>query len=387
MKEGISGLDRFLKEVLSFQLYKSGKEPLEGLVPHSRIKRSVWRDDGIDLDQLERYGFGSGPPPGTEVLFQLDRVEVKEGLFRKRKPHRIIKGLKPLGVVYDLFDSDDESMRSISALARSDILFPAMLSRVSERLRGSITDLILDRPRQSPNVEISPAQLFDTSLWGKTPQDKSSDLLPLFSKTVSRDRWLRTRTGIIKDMEGLVRSVMEASAEEIETLNSGGDLVGFARSGIKSPRLEGLLYDISRTPDGGPESGDNFRKRLGRILLGSDASGKVFHDITLPILSRLRTCSMKEAAKLERVLGPLMDPRSTPELKDLVFNAPSHNRSFIIRLMALTGDPSLAETLDRIHSYSSVEEDRKEAERALRELGIGPPLEQGAAGKISRNDK
>ncbi|MGA1847794.1 MAG: hypothetical protein ACMUHB_00510 [Thermoplasmatota archaeon] len=387
MKEGISDLDRILKEVVSFQLYKSGKEPLEGFTPQSRIKRSVWRDEGIDLDHLERYGFGSGPPPGTELLFQLDMVEVKEGLFRKRKTHRIIKGLQPLGVVYDLFGSDDDGHGSIPALARSDILFPAMLSRVSERLRGSIADLTLERIRQSPNVEISPAQLFDSSPLGKAPQDKSSDLLPLFSKTVPKDRWLRTRAGIIKDMEGLVRSVMEASAEEIESLISREEMAGFARSGIKSPRLEGLLYDISRTPDGRPESGDNFRKRLGRILLGSDASGKVFQDITMPILSRMRTCSMREAAKLERVLEPLMDPRSTPELKDLVFNAPSHNRSFIIRLMARTGDPSMAETLERIQSYSSVEEDRKEAERALRELGIDHPLEQGAKGEISRNDK
>jgi hypothetical protein len=382
-----SDLDSLLCEVLSFQLYKSGKEPLDAIDPSIRIKRSVWRDDGIDVDNLERFGLGKGPPENTDLLFDTGSVEVKEGIFRKRKVHRIIMGLRSLRTVSDLLGTEKDDPVVISAVSSSDLLYPAMLSKASERLRASSSSQSIERTHRGGSLEFYPSVVFDKALSGKGSNGSSSDLLPLFSRSAPRESWLRTKAGIIKNLEGLVRSVMELPDSELDTLVSRGSIVEFARTGLKSPRLEGLLHDVSHAPSGELENPENFKKRLGRVLLGSDASGKVFQDITLPLLSRLRSCSRREAMKLEKVLGPLMDPRSTPELKDLVFNAPPYNRACIIRLMALTGDAALSETLRRIHNYSSVDEDRKEAERALRDLGMGHPVEQGSLGEISRNDK
>jgi len=388
MKEDRSILDHLIREVISFQLYKSGKKPLDGIDPSTRIKRSVWRDEGIDLDNLVRYRIVSSLPENTGILFEIGEAEVKEGLFRKRRVHRIIKGLRPLREVLELPGSETDDIDTLSTMSGSDLLYPAMMSKASERLRASLSGLSPGRLRQSANVAISPGSIFDLSRSKTGPKESSSDLLPLFSRTVSRENWIMARgAGVIKDLDGLVRSVMEMKNGELEIMISGGELVKFARAGLASPRLEGLLFDISRTPSGEPESAENFRKRLGRVLLGSDASERVFNDITLPLLSKFRTCSRGEAMKLEKVIGPLMDPRSTPELKDLVFNSPSHNRTFIIRLMARTGDTALAETLTSLSRFSSVEEDRKEAERALGEMGLSGHPEGGATSNIYRNDK
>ena len=80
-------LDDLIGEVLSFRLYKKGKQPLGGLDPRDRIKKAIWTEDGVDLDLLKR----SGPEMSKELIgsgiFSIKGMEVKEGIFECVPPH------------------------------------------------------------------------------------------------------------------------------------------------------------------------------------------------------------------------------------------------------------------------------------------------------------
>ena len=44
------GLDALLIDIVSYNMFKKGKEPLSNIDPRRRVKKGIWMDDGIDLN-------------------------------------------------------------------------------------------------------------------------------------------------------------------------------------------------------------------------------------------------------------------------------------------------------------------------------------------------
>jgi hypothetical protein len=174
---------------------------------------------------------------------------------------------------------------------------------------------------------------------------------------------------VINDLQGLINTIVTAREEEVKELIGNGALMVLARDGMRSPRLEGMLTDASTSAEGGRESPDLFKERFGRMMMESEISSDVMDLIVVPMLDRFRTCSDREAGKLRNDLINLVDHRSSPMLKELVFEVPSENRPFVIELMGACGDRNLVDTLKRIRDFSNLEIDREYAEKALISLG------------------
>ena len=49
-----SDIDSILLETWSYLLYKAGKDPVGGQDKRSRIKKGIWRGDGLDLTLFAR---------------------------------------------------------------------------------------------------------------------------------------------------------------------------------------------------------------------------------------------------------------------------------------------------------------------------------------------
>jgi hypothetical protein len=372
MKNEGSHLDPLIKEMLSFQLYKRGKQPLEGVDPKDRIKRSIWRDDGIDLDLLIKEGFRlSREMEGSGILIH-DEVMVKEGLFRKRRPHRIMKAILPLDDLINKIRPGGKEMDpgQIGMLLDSELLFPVLLFRSYQTIRESLTGISMARSVQKEVMDISPRSAVRMLLQTRKVQAGEDDLLKLFDRQVEEKYRIKTGSGsAISDLRSLISVVLSSSDGDIQELMESGRILDLARDGFRSPRLEGLFKDLSLDENGDPEKPGRFRIRLGRAMMESEAAGEVFSKIAVPLLERFRSCSKSEASRLRGFLGPLMGLRASPILSDLVFSVPSKNRPFIIDLMGETSDGNLVETLKRIEGFSSVDEDRKAAKNAIEKLG------------------
>jgi hypothetical protein len=372
MKNEGSPLDPFIKEMLSFHLYKKGKQPLEGVDPKDRIKRSIWRDDGIDLDLLSKEGFHlSKELEGSGILIH-EKVMVKEGLFRKRRPHRIMKALLPLDDLINKIRPGGKEMdpEQLKMLLGSELLYPVVLFRSVENLRESLTGRSITRNVQKEIMDISPRSAVRMLLQTRKVQTGEDDLLKLFDRQVEEKHRIKTKSGsIISDLRSLISVILSSTDGELQELMESGRIMDLARDGFRSPRMEGLFKDLSFDERGDPEIPGRFRIRLGRAMMESEAAGEVFSKIAIPLLDRFRSCSQSEASRLRGFLGPLMGLRASPLLSDLMFSVPSKNRPFIIDLMGETSDGNLIETLKRIEDFSSVEEDRIAAKNAIERLG------------------
>jgi hypothetical protein len=372
MKKEGSLLDPIIREMLSFHLYKKGKQPLEGVDPKNRIKRSIWRDDGIDLDLLSKEGFQLNPNLEGSGILVYDEVLVKEGLFRKRRPHRIMKDLSPLEDMIDnimagVKDVDRGNLRMVHG---SDLLFPVLLYRSFETIRSSLAEGPIKRNMQKEIMDISPRSAVRLLLQERKVHAGEDDLLKLFERQVEEKYRIKISSGsIISDLRSLISVVLGSTDKEIRELVEGGRMLDLARDGFRSPRLEGIFTELSSDENGKPETPERFRIRMGRAMMESEVAGEVFSKIAVPMLDRFRSCSRSEASRLRAFLGPLMGLRASPILSDLVFTVPSDNRPFIIDLMGETGDSNLVEVLKRIEGFSSVKADREASKFAIDKLG------------------
>ncbi len=372
MKDQYGPLDDLIKEMLSFQLYKRGKQPLDGIDPRDRIKRSIWIDEGVDLDILSKHGPEITPSIQTSKLFKIDEIEVKEGLFRRKRIHRSMTDISSVDMIYRMIGSGVGKERSdgLIDICRSEILYPLVLTHPMEKIRESMSNIKLERDIQTEVQDISARNSIRILLQGRKTVQGEEDLLKVFERSVPDRFIVRTDRGSsITNLRTLISVVIASPDSEIGPLIESGQLLDLARDGIRSPRLEGMLSDLSKDANGAAETPTRFRERMGRMMMESEISGEVFEKISSPILLRFKTCSAKEASRLRQDLSPLMDLRSSPLLAELVFQVPTENRPFIIGLMGDTMDRNLVETLERIRDFSTLEIDRESAKDSLSSLG------------------
>jgi hypothetical protein len=372
MKGEKGSLDSLIIEMLSYDLYKRGKEPLAGIDPKERIKRSVWLDEGVDLDLLSGKGIVLTDGIRDLGIFKLDEIEVKEGLLRRRKRHGLMIGPPSLGAIQDLIGSINKNDRKtrISEILRSEILFPLVLTIPFGPIRAELSDLKVERRSQKEMPDISPRSAVRNLMEERRVVQGEDDLRRSFERTVPERFIIRTKNGSrIGDIKSMISVIMGSRDEELSSLIASGRLLELARDGLRSPRLEGMISDLSKDATGSPEIPAMFKARLGRMMMTSEISGDIFEKVIVPLLERFRTCSEREASRLMKELEYLMDLRSSPLMKELVFDVPSGNRPYLISLMGETRDRNLKDTLERISDYSTLEPDRDAAGKALRSLG------------------
>ncbi len=368
------GLDVLLIDIISYKMFKKGKEPLSNIDPRRRVKKGVWTDGGVDLNLLRRVGVDLDDRIAKCRLFRTETAMVKEGLFRRRKEHVILSGLSDLGWVEEV--DPDELLEKGEAgglawILSSDLLYPLGLSASFHAFEGVLEGLEIERSVQHDPSRISQIQVRNMLLGSGEGDYGEENLSSLFARKVKRSDWIKGKSGgDIKDLRTLITAVFDMREGDLQTLLEGGDLANFCGKALNSNLLEGEIRNLSSDPDGGIERPDDFRKRFGRWLLEGEMAQIVISDIIKPRLGQLRTCSTTEGHRLELLLRPLMDARSSPDLKGLLFDVPPHNRVSVIRLMASTCDGSVVDLLERLQEFSSVEEDRSAAGDALKELGV-----------------
>ncbi len=368
------GLDALLFDIISYKMFKKGKEPLSNIDPRRRVKKGIWMDGGVDLNLLRREGIGFDDRIAECRLFRTETAMVKEGLFRRRKEHVILSDLSDLGWVEEV-DPDEllekGKARGLAWILSSGLLYPLGLSTSFRGFEGVLEGLEIERAVQHDPSRISQVKVRNILLGSGEGGYEEENLGSLFARKVKRSDWITGKSGgDIKDLRTLITAVFDMEEGDLHTLLDGGDLANFCGKALKSNLLEGEILNLSSDPDGGIERPDDFRKRFGRWLLEGDMARIVISDIIKPRLGQLRTCSAAEGHRLELLLRHLMDARSSPDLKGLIFGVPPHNRVSVIRLMASTGDGSVVDLLKRLQEFSSVEEDRSAAGDALRELDI-----------------
>jgi len=365
-------LDDLIVEVLSFRSYKKGKKPLGKLDPRDRIRKAVWTDEGVDLNLLEKTGPKMPPPLLSSNIFKTKEIEVKEGLFRKRRSHICLMDLSGIDILERKIRSimDGKFEDGAQEICRSELLFPLVLSKAMDGVRQNLSEVKVERPVQKDPHDVSPRIAISHLLQGKTSVSDDDDLRRSFERVVDERFSVRTRNSVvINDLRSMITYVIGASDKDLSVLIKDEALITLARDGMRSTRLEGMLMDLTRGVDGGFETPVNFRERFCRMLMESEVSADMFEKVTAPLLERFRSCSKREASRLHDEVAPLMDIRSSDALKDLVYSVPASNRTFIIDLMGRTRDRNLSVTLNRIKDFSSLDEDRQAAEMALISLG------------------
>ena len=368
------GLDALLIDIVSYNMFNKGKEPLSNIDPRRRVKKGIWMDDGVDLNLLRRAGVDIDDRIFKCRLFRWDTAMVKEGLFRRKKEHIILSGLSDLGWVEE---ADPEELLEegeaggLAWILSSDLLHPLGLSASYHTFDRVLEGLEIERAVQHDPSRTSQIQVRNMLLDPGERENGEENLSSLFTRSVKRSDWIKGKSGgNIKDLRTLITAVYYMEEEDLHRLLEGGDLANFAGKALHSNLLEGEILNLSSDPDGGIERPDDFRKRFGRWLLEGEMAQIVISDIIKPRLGQLRTCSATEGHRLELLLKYLMDERSSPDLKGLLFDVPSRNRVSVIRLMASTGDGSVMDLLKRLQEFSSVEEDRSAAGDALKELNV-----------------
>ncbi|MCK5772518.1 MAG: hypothetical protein KAH57_01895 [Thermoplasmata archaeon] len=369
------GLDALLFDIVSYGLFQKGKEPLSNIDPRRRVKRGIWTDDGVDLNLLRREGVDLDDSIVECRLFQTESMMVKEGLFRRRKEHIILSGLSELGWVEDVDPDELQEKGDAGGLAwvlSSDLLYPLGISASFHSFDRVLEGLEIERAVQHDPPRTSQIQVRNMLLGSGEGDNGEEDLSSLFSRKVKKADWIKGKSGgSIKDLGTLITAVYHMEEEDLQRSLEGGDLADFAGKALHSNLLEGEILNLSSDPDGGIERPDEFRKRFGRWLLEGEMAQILLSDIIKPRLGQLRSCSAAEGRRLGLLLKYLMDARSSPDLKGLLFDVPPRNRVTVIQLMASTGDVSVMDLLERLQELSSVEEDRDAAGDALRELDVG----------------
>jgi len=368
-----SEVDGLILEYLSLSVYRKGKRPFLGIDPLRRIRKGIWREEGVDLTMLARNE-GSGPEKAARIgLFEKAGLEVKEGLFRKRVQHRIITGIRdPEKAIEDLERDIDkgENTASPDALLRSDILFPVLITNMLNDQYDALSELSVKRNTQYALNQPSQASARVSLLGEEEGRSEEGGIGSLFDRKVGKEEWIRAggRT-VAVDLPTMIRAVFEIGDGELSGLISSGRLATFCRRGLNSGVLAAVVDDMGKAPDGGPEGPQEFRKRFGRWLMGSELADRVQSDLIDHDLSLLISTNTHGAKRIERALSYLMGPKSIPALKELLFSVPPKNRPAVISLLGMTGDSGAVEPLRKMLRYSTDERDREGAAEALSGLG------------------
>ncbi len=369
-------IDRLLKEFLSYQLYMRKKEPLSGFDPAKKVREGIWKEEGVDLDVLERKGQVPKDLKLPSILFEVQRSRVKSGLLWFRTEHRVLKGLGPLSGL--IVQADDEVIsakngpsKELGEVMRSDLLFPLFLHMAAMSDSKTVEKLVMGRAPQTHPGDISPEEALRRFIGASSapvPEDEAMEAL--FTQFKGPQRPLIAGRTDHKDLASVLFSLFELDDQRLALTMTSGELQKVCREVLHNPYLEGLMEDLVMGTDGGYETPDRFRTRSGRVIMGSGAGDGFHQRFVGPVLARLRTCSVSESERLASVLPPLMDSRSTAALLDLLFKVPQGNRPALIRLIGATRDPSAVDPLRRVLDYSNVEGDRRFAQEALDQIGV-----------------
>ncbi|MFO8050361.1 MAG: hypothetical protein R6V01_01525 [Thermoplasmatota archaeon] len=366
-KYDLSDMDRLIIEMLSFKLYKKGKQPLLEIDPRERIKRGIWTDMGVDLDRLSSAEDIPTNTDGARTLLDIGSHIVRKGLLRKKIRHELaldMVDLESIPLMSEGFGAHEKGGNASSEFASSSVLHPLMEIRTSEGLRQASSLMRYRRPLQTEFPDISPSTAFRTLEQGRKGKVGSDDISNLFDRKVNEENWLRiSRTETIKDLGSLIEFVLRASDKSLKKAVGADLLKDFSTGALRSSYLEAFWSDIE---PGVP--GDEIRERFGRFLMEGPLSERTYGEVVLPRMEHLTTCSPKEAQNIGKELAPVMDSRSSKYLQEIVFRAPPKNRPSIIDLLGATGDSSAAGTLKRLKDYSTVDKDRRKAAEALKEL-------------------
>ncbi len=327
--------DLIIREVQSFLLYKNGKEPLNGQDPGSRIRKGIWRDEGVDLTSFNRSIEVSPDPEVASIILEMSKITVREGLLRRKKDHIVASGLKDLSLMKGFFKPEEFTKGGIqSFFLGSDILYPFALNRSFSPLDSSIEAIkVMRRPQRIP-MDLDPTRILKRDEGHAVDRPQGEDILRIFKKTSDRKNSIHTPSGmIIGDLPGLIEHIFSCDEKELSGFIEKDSLAIFAIEGLGSQLLASLLRDLSSDPAGEMESPEGFRERFGRWIRESTLGDIVSDSIVPRLLKRLSHCSEGEAMKLEEALQGLIGPESTRELTSLVFSADPIKRPHIIRLL------------------------------------------------------
>ncbi|MEA3558983.1 MAG: hypothetical protein U9R75_06995 [Candidatus Thermoplasmatota archaeon] len=369
----VSDLDRVLLEMLSFKIYKKGKQPLLGIDPRIRIKKGIWTDNGIDLDRLTAVEGIPTDMGSIPRILEIERITVRKGLFRKKEEHRLAVGIRDLSEIPLISEGVRTEKRlkdGSGELLSSDVLYPFIQCRTSLRFRAGLGKIGAEHPFQTEMPDISPGAAFRSIDAGGSGSDDHDEILSLFDRKVPRDRWVKvSRTEVVKDLSTMIDFILRGSNDRLQKAFEEEWIVEFSRGGLRSPYIESFMIDLSTGPDGEREVPENMRSRFGRFLMDGPLSERVYDEMILPRLDHLMTCSPGEARKIEKELGPVMDRRTSKRLQEIVYQVPSRNRPAVIGMLGGAADRGSIDTLKKLLEYSTVKEDRSAAEDSLKNLG------------------
>lgn len=362
-------LDIYITEIWSYLLYKKGKKLIGDIDPPSRIRKGIWRDEGVDMTEFIEHSNIKLDPGSISWLADSGKVTVRKGFLRRKKEHTTVSSIKPIGSFLNDADEDEIKERS-GILASSNILFPFLMEHISSGMGTVIETISVERRPQIAPEDLSPDAMMKSRRKINHEIGPGENIKRLFHRSIKGSPF-RTPSGtLLKNLNEIFRYIMTCEDDELEDIIVSGSLIEFASKELSSNVFEGLFRDLSTDPSGDRETSSGFRIRLGRWGLESPVGDEIVDEIVPSVMNRLMSCSEGEAMKLEEYLHPLMDPRSTELVTRSIFEADQERRSHLIRLLGSTKDRSAMETLKRLRDYSNVEADRSSAVEALEALGF-----------------
>jgi hypothetical protein len=369
--DGTSWIDRLISEMVSYQLYKKGKNPITEIDPSRRIRRGIWRDDGVDLHQAGLID-STLPVENLGSLVSFEDIIVRKGILRRKEIHLLASSLNDIQSIRHFLSKDLTDEKGLQEEASgSDLLHPLMVTVNCSGMNEIIKSIKVERRPQGEHGDLSPEKVLKRTFRRSFSGFDGEDLLRVYDKKVEKERGLRTPSGMnIRDLKTLLEHLFSCSRSELEGILSGGSLEDFAGRGLKSITLEALFKDLSSDPSGGREKPEGFLKRLGRWSLEGPLGDRIVNDVVMELLPRLSSAPEGEAMRLEESLTALMDPRSTSILTTLVFSEKPEKRPHLIRLLGNTGDRAAEGTLKRLMEFSTMEEDKRASRDALRSMGF-----------------
>lgn len=354
-------IDTLIREHLSLRNYRQGRPSLEGIDPGSRIRRAIWRDEGVDIEALTGAFIADADP--IRRVIDIRKATVRVGFLRRKKDRAFITGLADPERLMDR--EMEEGLRGLILSSRL-LSVPLILKEGGGMLSG-IKGISLPPAAQSETSSLEPRGRGRP----KGPQGAAEEDTSVFDRKAPKDRELVLKGGRrIIDLSSLIISVMEMKDEELTEMLFNGSLTNFARKGLGSPSLEAIFTDLSSP--GTAVDGAAIRQRFGLYLMEGPLGARTVREVVAPLLARMEKCGRKEAYRIKEMLDPLMDERSAQMLLDMMFRAPTANRPPIISLLASTMSDLAVEPLTKVAEMSLVESDRKEARSALERMGASP---------------
>lgn len=326
--------------------------------PASRIRRSIWRDEGVDIEAMTGKGIDDGDP--MNLVMEIGKANVRVGFLRRKKERMFIKGLADPERILEKWTD----LRGL--LLSSRLLSVPLILKEGRGLTDAIASMSIPPSAQSETFSLEPVGRSRPSASHGTAEED----LSIFDKRTARDRELVLRGGRrVNDLSSLIIAVMEMKDEELSELLLNGTLTGFARKGLGSPSLEAIFTELSTDRDAVDMKG--VRQRFGLWLMEGPLGARAVSEVVTPLLGRMEKCGSKEAYRIARMLDPLMDERSAQIILDMMFRAPPANRPPMIRLLSSTMSDIAVDPLTKLAEMSLVDSDRKEAKMALERMGIG----------------